>query len=285
MIRPVSLDTVKRTREYDNSDQGKGFRTRDTEGKTSKPEASGIGTRVTAARERLGWSREALAFHSGISWSGIAQVESGRRRNLRPDTLSALARALGVTIDYLVGGGRASTSMLDHKALVYGTDAELATTAGDFLAAGVERSEAALAVTTTKNIDLLREQLGPAAQRVEFVESTTWLTTPAAALDGFKAYSSANLEGGAPWVRILGEPIWAGRTEAEVHSWTRFESLLNLVFAAWPMTVLCPYDERSAQPEVVRQARLTHPHTIGSGSTESGDDYTDPGGFVLEPDH
>jgi transcriptional regulator with XRE-family HTH domain len=240
---------------------------------------------VSAARKRLGWSREALAFHSGISWSGIAQVESGRRRNLRPDTLSALAGALGVTIDYLVGGGRASTAMLDHRALVYGTDAELATTAGSFLAVGVERSEAVLAVTTKQNIELLREQLGPAAKSVEFIESTQWLTTPVAALDSFKAFSSANLEGGVPWVRILGEPIWVGRSEAEVASWTRFESLFNLVFAAWPMTVLCPYDERSAQPEIVRQARLTHPHTIGPGSTASSDEYADPRGFVLEPDH
>ena len=261
---------------------GKDPQTREGD-KTSKPEDAGIGTRVIAARERLGWTREALAFHSGISWSGIAQIESGRRRNLRPDTLSALAGALGVTIDYLVGGGRASTAMLDHKALVYGTDAELATTAGHFLAAGVERSEAVLAVTTRDNIELLREQLGRAAESVEFVESTTWLTTPAATLDGFKAFSRANLEGGVPWVRILGEPIWVGRSEAEVRSWTRFESLFNLVFAAWPMTVLCPYDERSAQPEIVRQARLTHPHTIGPGSTASGEDYADPGGFVLEP--
>jgi transcriptional regulator with XRE-family HTH domain len=250
----------------------------------SQPEDSGIGTRVIAARERLDWSREALAFHSGISWSGIAQIESGRRRNVRPDTLSALAGALGVTIDYLVGGGRTSTTMLDHQAFVYGTDAELATTAGSFLAAGVERSEAVLAVTTKASIELLRDGLDRDADRVDFVESATWYTTPASALDAFKAFSSAKLEGGAPWIRILGEPIWAGRSDAVVRVWTRYESLLNLVFAGWPMTVLCPYDERSAQPEIVRQARLTHPHTIGPGSTASSGDYTDPGGFVLEPD-
>ena len=56
--------------------------------------------------ERLGWTREALAFHSGLSWSAIAQVESGRRTNLRPSTLAALSRPLGVSIDYLVDGGQ-----------------------------------------------------------------------------------------------------------------------------------------------------------------------------------
>jgi transcriptional regulator with XRE-family HTH domain len=270
---------------YDTLQPGRNrLRTRGKEVETSPPDDSRIGTRVVAARERLGWSREALAFHSGISWSGIAQVESGRRRNLRPDTLSALAGALGVTIDYLVSGGQASTAMLDHKALVYRADDELADAAGSFLQAGVERSEAVLAVTTRQNIELLREQLGPAAQDVEFIESTTWLTTPVAALDGYRAFSTANLETGVPWVRILGEPIWAGRSDAEVHSWTRFESLFNLVFAAWPMTVLCPYDERSTQPEVVQQARLTHPHTIGPGNTTSSAEYAEPRGFVLRPD-
>ncbi len=250
---------------------------------TSTPEGSEIGSRVIAARARLGWSREALAFHSGISWSGIAQVESGRRRNLRPDTLSALAGALGVSIDYLVGGGRASTVMLDHKALLYGADDELVETAGRFLEEGVERSEAVLALTTKENIELLRGQLGPAARRVEFVESAAWLTTPASALDSFKKFSSGKLEAGAPWIRILGEPIWAGRSDVEIRQWTRFESLFNLVFADWPMTAVCPYDERSVQPEIVRQARLTHPHTIEHGGTAVSADYPGPGGLILEP--
>jgi transcriptional regulator with XRE-family HTH domain len=240
---------------------------------------------VTAARERLGWSREALAFHSGISWSGIAQVESGRRRNLRPDTLSALAGALGVTIDYLVGGGPPSTAMLDHKALLYGADDELVDVAGPFLEEGVERSEAVLAVTTKENIELLREQLGATAQRVDFIDFASWYTTPASVLDAFKAFASAKLEDGARWIRILGEPVWAGRSDAEILLWTRYESLLNLAFAAWPMTIVCPYDERSVQPEIVRQARLTHPQTIGREGTAVSDDYPGPGGLILEPGH
>jgi transcriptional regulator with XRE-family HTH domain len=240
---------------------------------------------VTAARERLGWSREALAFHSGISWSGIAQVESGRRKNLRPHTLSALAEALGVTIDYLVAGGPASTPMLDHKALLYSAADELTDTAGPFLEEGVECSEAVLALTTKENFELLRKQLGPAAPRVDFIESAAWYTSPTSVLDRFKAFSSAKLEEGAPWIRILGEPVWVGRSDEEIRLWTRYESLLNLVFAAWPMTILCPYDERSVAPEIARQACLTHPHTIGGEASAGSAEYPGAGGFVLEPGH
>jgi hypothetical protein len=173
--------------------------------------------------------------------------------------------------------------MLDHKALLYGADDELANTAGPFLEEGVERSEAVLVMAKKENIKLLRTQLGPAARRVQFVDSVAWYKTPAAALDGLKAFSSAKLEGGASWIRILGDPIWAG-PDAEARLWTRYESLLNLVFAAWPMTILCAYDERSVHPEIAKQACLTHPQIVGREGNAESTDYPGPGGLILEPD-
>jgi transcriptional regulator with XRE-family HTH domain len=246
-------------------------------------DSGGIGPRVRAARQRLGWTREALAFHAGVSWSAIAQVESGRRTNLRPSTLAALAGPLGVSIDYLVGASPVRPTMLEHSAFIYRADDQFQTTVGSFVAEGLERSEAILAVTTSTNTELLREQLGKEARNVEFIDSTRFLTTPIATLEAFKAFSQDRLERGAPWVRIVGEPIWVGRTDTEVRLWTRFESLFNLVFAASPMTVVCPYDERSADPEIVRQAHLTHPHTMGDTGISPCNDYTEPGRFALQP--
>ena len=229
--------------------------------------------RIRAARERLGWSRETLAFHSNVSWSAIAQAESGRRRNLRPGTLDALATALGLTIDYLVRGVPPGEVMFEHKALVYGAETDLVETAGPFLAAAVERSEAALAVTTVENTDLLRDYLGAAAASVEFVDSLTWYRTPAGALDAYRTFAESKVEEGAPWVRIVGEPIWSGRGEDEVRLWTRYEALLNLVFSRSPVALLCAYDRRTASEDVLEQARMTHP----------GPDYADPALFLLEP--
>lgn len=244
-------------------------------------DSGGIGARVRAARERLGWTREALAFHAGISWSAIAQVESGRRTNLRPSTLLALARPLGVSIDYLVDGGSSRPAMLEHSVFPYHTDDQFQTKMGSFLAEGVERSEAILAVTTGRNIELLREHLGGDAQGVDFIDSSSFLKTPAAALEAFMAFSAASVKRGATWVRIVGEPLWE-RSDEEVRLWTRFESLFNLVCAASPMTVSCPYDERSVAPEIVRQAHLTHPHALGDGGISQNPEYTDPGRFTLE---
>jgi transcriptional regulator with XRE-family HTH domain len=247
------------------------------------PGLSNIGPRVRAARERLGWTREALAFHSGLSWSAVAQVESGRRTNLRPSTLAALSRPLGVSIDYLVAGSQSAPTMLDHSAFHYDADDQFAMTMGPFLAEGIERSEAVFAVTTLPNIELLREHLGNDARSVEFIDSSSFYGTPVATLEAYTVLTEARLERGAPWIRVVGEPTWADRSDVEVGLWTRYESLFNLVFAASPMTVVCPYDARSVAPEILRQAHLTHPHVLGDGGISHSPDDNNPGLFALTP--
>jgi hypothetical protein len=210
-------------------------------------------------------------------------VESGRRTNLRPSTLAALSRPLGVSIDYLVRGAPLPSTMLEHSAFPYRTNDQFLTTIGAVLTEGIERSEALLAVTADANIELLREHLGKDARRVEFVDASGWYSTPIAALEAYRAYTDAKIKNGAPWVRIVGEPVWAGRSAAEVRLWTRYESILNLVFSAYPLTIICPYDERSVAAEIVRQAHLTHPHTVGDRGISNSPDYADPGRFALEP--
>jgi transcriptional regulator with XRE-family HTH domain len=241
-----------------------------------------IGTRVRNARGRLGWNRETLAFHSGISWSAIAQVESGRRRNLRPATLLALARALGVTIDYLVAGGGAPPPMLTHCALLYETDSQFLDAAVPFLSEGVERRESVLAVTTQPNVELLRNRLDAAAGAVEFADRSSWYRTPMAALASYRAFLHERVESGAPWVRILGEPLWNSGSDSELRSWVSYEAMLNLAFAAEPVSVMCPYDKRTVDGEICKQALSTHPQTAESDGLATSPDYSDPLSFVLE---
>jgi transcriptional regulator with XRE-family HTH domain len=248
----------------------------------TEPGKSGIGSRLRAGRERLGWNREALAFHSGISWSAIAQIESGRRKNVRPSTLSALASALGVTIDYLVSGKPAGPPMLEHRAFLYRNDEEFLDTAGPFLAEGIERSEALLALTNEANVELLRDHLGSDAREVEFVDSTSWYTAPGVALDALLAFVNSRVEGGAAWARVIGEPVWGVGSEWDVRRWMRYEALVNVAMAGLPATILCHYDESSVDPEVLEQARETHPETVGRDGIKTCLEYTEPGAFVLK---
>jgi transcriptional regulator with XRE-family HTH domain len=246
----------------------------------SQPDA-GIGERLTAARRRVGWTREELAFQAGLSWPAVAQIESGRRTHPRPATLSALAETLGVTIDYLVRGAPGDAPMLEHVALVYRDEDEFASSVTPFVTEGIERSEAVMVVTRPANMELVRGGLGRSERRVEFVDSASWYAEPAVTLAAYRDYASAKLEGGAQWVRVVGEPSWTGKTAAEARQWGRYESLINLAFASWPVTVLCPYDERSLQPKILRQARATHPETLAEGVPSACRDYVPPDGFVL----
>lgn len=240
-----------------------------------------IGDRIRAARGRLDWSREELAFRCGVSWSAIAQAESGRRRNLRPGTLSRLAGALGVSIDYLVSGGP-TPAMLAHEALLYEGEEEFAEGAGRFLLEAIERSEAALAMTGKRNLKRLRKQLGNAAKRVELVDSSRGYRTPDAPMEMFTRFMRKALGEGAVWVRVVGEPPWGGKSAAQVRQWTRYESLINLIFAGSPMSILCPYDVGALDSKILSDAHVTHPRIVRGGKSVDSSQYRDPGSFALE---
>lgn len=244
---------------------------------------NGLDTRLRAARERLGWSREALAYHAGLSWSAIAQVESGRRTNVRPSTLASLAGALGVTIDYLVQGGRSGGPMLVHCAVLYDSADAFAESTAPFLNEAVERGEPALAVTSKANIELLADALGPAARQVQFANRRTWYRTPATALDSYREFLERKVRDGAPWVRIVGEPPCGPKTNGDARAWTRYEAMLNLAFASQPVSIMCPYDERVAGDELIGHVRATHPKTVDRGTFADSPDYGDPLDMVLEP--
>lgn len=241
-----------------------------------------IGYRLRAARERAGLSREALAVRAGISWSAIAQIEAGRRENLRPSTLAALADALGVTIDYVVSGSVPSRPMLDHQALLYETESEFLDFTTPFLEEALQRAEAALVITRPERVRRLRRQLGAGAKRVTFSDRATLYTSADEVLAHLREFTGRSLAEGAPWIRLLGEPVWGGRAAGDVRRWARFESLLNLIFSAAPATAVCAYHTGELHPNVMEHARATHPHTVEGAQLLPSPSYLDPGEFVLD---
>lgn len=246
-------------------------------------------TRVAAslrsARERAGWTREALAHHSGLSWAAISQIESGRRQEVRVSSLLALATALGVSVDYLVGGSATvSPELLGHQGLIYNSDDEYLAGAVPFLLEGITRSDAVLAVTAKRQMGLLRDALGDDAVHVEFWDSAEWYRSPRGASNGYRTIIQERFGRGAPWVRILGEPVWSGRSDPEVAAWIRYESLLNLSFAASPATIVCPYDVRSLSDRILAAARRTHPEIAAAGDITVSAVYREPEDFLLSLD-
>jgi transcriptional regulator with XRE-family HTH domain len=246
--------------------------------------SSRIGESVRSARARAGWTREALAYHSGVSWSAIAQIESGRRQDIRLSSLTALAEALGVSVDSLIGTTAALTPHLfEHRLLTYGSDEAYVDAAIPYIAEGLERSECLLVVTTPAQIALVREARDLSSEQIEFADSAEWYVSLSGALNRYRGFLKQKLEAGAARIRILGDPVWARRSGAEITAWFRYESLVNLAFASAPATIVCSYDTRSLPAEVVADARRTHPEVAQGSAAREGPTYQDPVDFLLQP--
>jgi transcriptional regulator with XRE-family HTH domain len=238
-----------------------------------------VSSRLVGARRRAGWSREALAYHSGVSWSAIAQIESGRRGSPRPQTLVALARALKVTVEYLVGDGLLPI-MVAHRAVLYGSDEEFVDAVAPFVSEGVERSEPVLVVTSARNRELLRRAIRP-GRKVRFGDHVKWYGSPLSAIAAYRAFLKERIEAGASWIRIAGEPVWPSASKRDVDPWVTYESMFNLIFEVWPLTVICLYDTRSADAAIVRVARQTHPYLVEGTRLDRNEAYVEPEKFVL----
>lgn len=243
--------------------------------------ASQLGSVLRGVRERAGWTRETLAYHSGLSCAAIAQIESGRRQDVRIASLIALAEALGVTIDYLAGGGAGQSTLLEHRGFIYDSDSRYLETVVPFLRDGVLHGDAVLAVTTNPQIRLLRKGLGGDAAGVDFRSSVGWYRSPMEALNKYRSYVDRRLGRGSRWVWVIGEPLWAGRSDAEVEEWIRYEAIINLVLADRPATIVCPYDARAVAPSIVVSAHWTHPELANDGEVVQSSAYSAPEALLV----
>ena len=239
-----------------------------------------IGYRIRAARGRLGWSRETLGSKSGVSWAAITQMESGRRTNTRSDTLLALSKALGVTIEYLLGAGSDLPRMFGHETCFYSTDEEMLHHVSAFVFEGLERGEGVLVAMPRDKVAKVKKGLGSRTKEIETVDSTKFYAEPPTALRAYRAFVENQAVAGKPWARIVAEPPWQARDPEEERALmtveSLVESLLEVSFAPLPVTMLCPYDRRLVSQDVLDQASRTHPEIRTTTGTEENPSYEDP---------
>jgi len=62
-----------------------------------------VGRRIAAARVMADLTQQELAARAGIAQSALARIERGNRPQLSVGTLYAIAQALHVSTDYLLG--------------------------------------------------------------------------------------------------------------------------------------------------------------------------------------
>jgi anti-sigma regulatory factor (Ser/Thr protein kinase) len=164
-----------------------------------------------------------------------------------------------------------------HPALFYRDDAGYLAGTVPFLRAGLAAGEPVAVAVPPDNLRLLRDGLGADAARVRFLDMTVVGRNPGRIIPGvLRAFADAHRD--VP-VRIIGEPIWAGRTDVEYPACAQHEALINLAFAGRAVTILCPYHTASLSRPVLADAAVTHPLLIDDDGERPSDRY-DPDAVI-----
>ncbi len=147
----------------------------------------------------------------------------------------------------------------EHRAVFYEGDAGFATQIVPFVAAGVDRGQAVLAVVSPTRIALVRECLGERATGVQFLDVCRVGANPAHLIPTWRQFVEESA--GDRGARGIGEPIWAGRDGPALLEAQRHEALLDQAFADRPpVAIWCPYDVTQLAPPVLEEARRAHDH-------------------------
>jgi anti-sigma regulatory factor (Ser/Thr protein kinase) len=169
------------------------------------------------------------------------------------------------------------TTAFRHSAYVYEEEDEYLARSVAFLRDGLEAGEASIFAQTRDRIAMVRDALGPDAERVTFVNIGSTYTRPARAVAAYYRTFLAHLHG-APSVRALAE-FQPGPPGDDWDRWIGYEAITNLAYAHLPVWVVCTYNANRLPDKVVDGAFSTHADVLGDGSTEN-DHFEDPRALV-----
>lgn len=161
-----------------------------------------------------------------------------------------------------------------HEAVFYAGDDEYVAGLLPDLRATLDAGGDVLVAVAGDKAQLLRESLGVAAGRVAFADMAQLGRNPGRIIPAWREFVGDG--GPGPWLGI-GEPVWPGRSPDELIECRRHESMLNLAFdggRSWRL--LCPYDTDALSPEVLADARRSHPQVSVAGVTRHSDEYLEP---------
>lgn len=158
-----------------------------------------------------------------------------------------------------------------HPALFYRDADEYLDGTLPFIQAARAAGEPVAVAVPGPNLKLLRDALGADAGEVRMLDMTEAGRNPGRIIATvLRAFADNHPD--RP-VRIIGEPIWAGRSDLEYPACAEHEALINLAFAGRDATILCPYDTEELAASVITDAAATHPVLIDAAGTRASTRY------------
>ena len=170
------------------------------------------------------------------------------------------------------------TEAFHHEALLYADDDEFVAGTMPLIEEALSASAPVMVATSAEKIALLRGNLDGRADAVRFADMQQLGVNPGAIISSWREFVAGRRPGQPVWG--IGEPVWAGRTPAELAECHRHECLLNLAFADTAgFRLLCPYDTSALEPAILERAAMSHPVIIRGGTPEPSDRYRGLRGF------
>ena len=164
---------------------------------------------------------------------------------------------------------------LEHDALFYTDAASYRSGCLDFVRTGLEQDEPVLVAVPQPGLGLLRSALSEAeSARVRTADMAQAGRNPGRIIG--TVLTAFVREHAGRRVRVIGEPIWAGRTEDEYPACAEHEALINVALGDAPAYFLCPYDVRRLNRAWLTDATRTHPTLAADGERWASPAYTDP---------
>lgn len=168
----------------------------------------------------------------------------------------------------------ASVEEFVHPALLYRDDGEYLAATVPFIRDGLAAGEPVAVAVPGPNLRLIRDALGAEAEQVLLRDMTVAGRNPGRIIPTV-LLAFANAHPGRR-VRLIGEPIWAGRSSAEYPACAQHEALINAAFVGRPATILCPYNTVLLDPVWIEDAYTTHPVMLDATGRFDSARYDDP---------
>ncbi len=157
--------------------------------------------------------------------------------------------------------------------MLYRSSSQLGDLVREFVLAASTDRQPVLMVLPQTNLELMRNALGTAAGEVRFEDMAELGRNPSCLLSVYEDW----IEDHDGPVRVVGEPVWPGRSYAEVVECLRNEALVNHVLACAPVSILCPYDAERLNADALAGAELTHPQLVDTGGRRrASEQYGEP---------
>ncbi len=160
-----------------------------------------------------------------------------------------------------------------HEAFLWRGRADFVHELVPFIHDGIDAGEAVMVAVIPEHAEWLRNDLGPQAAKVHFVDMIHLGRNPARIIPAWQKFLDVWSGYGLP-VRGIGEPIWAGRRPEEILECQLHEALLNLaVDPKLPLWLVCPYDAEHLDSEVISEAGRSHPVLAAAASYQGSPSY------------